>query len=86
MSDILLLPFTGESKEKPVATYSKAGEQAKVGYYAVKFTNYEVSAELAATNRVGMHRYQFGAHQKKRLLVDLGKSFSCRVFSFFSHG
>jgi len=72
MGDILLLPFTGESKEKPVASFSKAEEQAKVGYYAVKFNNYEVSAELAATNRVGMHRYQFGVQEKKRLLVDLG--------------
>jgi len=72
MGDILLLPFTGEVKEKPVATFDKKDEQAKVGYYAVKFKNYNVKAELAVTNRVGMHQYHFEGEDKKRLLVDVG--------------
>lgn len=72
MGDILLLPFTGNSKEKPVATFDKNDEQARVGYYSVKFNNYKVKAELAATNRVGMHQYSFEGETEKRLLIDVG--------------
>jgi len=72
MGDFLLLPFTGEVEEKPIAVFKKSDEQAKVGYYAVKFSNYNVEAELTSTTRVGLHRYSFGSDEKKRLLVDVG--------------
>ena len=72
MGDILFLPFTGETKEKPVATFVKEDENAKVGYYSVKFNNYDVKAELAVTKRVGIHQYHYGGDQQKRLLVDIG--------------
>ncbi|MCK5135901.1 MAG: GH92 family glycosyl hydrolase [Bacteroidales bacterium] len=72
MGDILILPFTGEPDQKPLALFNKAEEQAKAGYYSVKFDNYNVSAELTATSRVGVHRYHYGSGGKKRLLVDLG--------------
>jgi len=72
MGDFLLLPFTGELTEKPVAVFKKSEEQAKIGYYAVKFSNYNVEAELTSTTRVGLHRYSFGADDNKRLLVDVG--------------
>ncbi len=72
MGDILILPFTGDDEQKPVATFDKAGEQAHVGYYAVNFNNYDVRAELTATERVGYHRYHYGPTPKKRLLLDIG--------------
>lgn len=72
MGDILLLPFTGEIEDKPIATFDKKEETAKVGYYSVKFNNYKVKAELAVTNRVGIHRYTFENESKKRVLVDIG--------------
>ncbi len=72
MGDILLLPFTGETKEKPVATFDKEDEHSKVGYYSVKFNNYDVKAELAVTKRVGIHQYHYSGNQQKRLLVDIG--------------
>ncbi|MBJ6368797.1 GH92 family glycosyl hydrolase [Snuella sedimenti] len=72
MGDVLLLPFTGTTKEKPIATFNKADEVAKVGYYAVTFNNYPVKAELATTDRVGIHRYQYNGCDEKRLLLDIG--------------
>ncbi|MBJ2173203.1 GH92 family glycosyl hydrolase [Aureibaculum sp. A20] len=72
MGDVLLLPFTGTSNEKPVATFSKKNEHAEVGVYSVKFDNYQVKAELAVTERVGMHKYTYSKDAKKRLLFDLG--------------
>lgn len=78
MGDLLLLPFTGplpgsqEREKLPVAKFSHGREDASPGFYSVEFDNYEVSAELTASERVGMHRYSFGAGAEKRLLVDVG--------------
>ena len=78
MGDLLLLPFTDplpESSEReklPVAIFSHAREKASAGYYTVEFDNYEVSAELTASARVGFHRYSYGKGSEKRLLVDVG--------------
>jgi len=69
MGDILLLPFTGESTEKPIAIFDKEDEKAEVGEYSVKFKNYDVSANLSVTERVGIHRYTYGNDSKQRLLL-----------------
>ncbi len=78
MGDVLLLPFTGPlpeaaGREKlPVAAFSHERESASPGYYSVAFDNFDVQAELSASERVGMHRYSFGAGSEKHLLVDIG--------------
>ena len=72
MGDVLLLPFTGDSNEKPIAIFSKNNEHAEVGSYSVKFDNYNVEAELTVTERVGMHKYTYSKEAEKRLLFDIG--------------
>lgn len=78
MGDVLLLPFTGAVENKqsrdelPVARFNHAREVASPGYYKVEFDNYQVEAELTATQRVGMHRYHFGSYDEKMLLIDIG--------------
>jgi predicted alpha-1,2-mannosidase len=79
MGDVLLLPFTGAAEKilhtrenLPVATFRHEREEASPGYYKVEFDNYQVEAELTATSRVGMHRYQFGSYDDKMLLLDIG--------------
>jgi predicted alpha-1,2-mannosidase len=72
MGDVLLLPFTDKiTKKKPIATFNKADEFAKAGYYSVRFNNYKVKAELAVTKRVGIHKYTFAKDAEKRVLFDL---------------
>lgn len=72
LGDILLLPYTEKTTGKPIASFDKNDEQAKVGYYSVKFNNYDVKTELTSSNRVGMHKYHYGADTEKKLLVDIG--------------
>ena len=72
MGDFSLLPFTGDIDKKPIAIFDKKNENSKVGYYSVKFSNYDVKAELTTTTRVALHRYKFGKDANKRLLVDIG--------------
>jgi len=71
MGDVLLLPFTDNITKKPIATFNKSDEISKVGYYKVAFNNYDVTAELAVTERVGIHKYTFDANKEKRVLFDL---------------
>ncbi|SMO65678.1 alpha-1,2-mannosidase, putative [Saccharicrinis carchari] len=72
MGDLLLLPFTGEEDDKPIALFDKKDEHAEVGYYKVRFKNFDVEAELTAGMRVAYHRYMFSGKETKRVLLDVG--------------
>lgn len=72
LGDVLILPFTGTTEDKPIAQFDKEAEKAKVGHYEVSFSNFPVKAELASGLRSGMHRYSFDPSEKARVLVDIG--------------
>ncbi|MFR9524297.1 MAG: GH92 family glycosyl hydrolase [Rikenellaceae bacterium] len=82
--DILLMPMSGE-------LFFEAGDQANVesgyrssfsherevatpGYYAVELDD-QITAELTASTRVGMHRYSFGTPvAQQAVIIDLAHS------------
>jgi predicted alpha-1,2-mannosidase len=81
--DVLLMPVVGDeiqvvpgTREDPDSGYrsrfSHADEQASPGYYSVVLSDYNVRAELTATQRTGMHRYTFPKAGKANILIDLG--------------
>lgn len=74
LGDVCLMPFIGNGrplKNAPTSTYSHHNEQASAGYYKVTLDN-GVTAELTATERVGLHRYTFPtASTIPCLLLDL---------------
>jgi predicted alpha-1,2-mannosidase len=84
MMDVLVVPATGPVRlqpgtlEQPQGSYRSrfdhADERASPGYYRVILQDYGVEAELTATARVGLHRYQFTQDAPGHLLID------------FSHG
>ena len=49
----------------------KASEVCKIGYYAVRLTDYDIYAELTATDRCGFQRYTYPAGATPRVMVDL---------------
>ena len=69
LGDILIMPMTGEVKldmgteENPESGYrsrfSHDYEKAEAGYYSVLLQDYNILAEMTATERVGVHRYTF---------------------------
>ena len=80
--DITVMPVTGDSltfargkEEDPESglwSYAdRSREIARPGYYSVPLTRYGVTAELTATNRVGMHRYTFPDAQDAGIVIDL---------------
>ncbi|MBK9338444.1 MAG: GH92 family glycosyl hydrolase [Lewinellaceae bacterium] len=75
--DILLQPYMREINLEPegyAAPFDKRTEFAEPGYYAVSLNAKpdEISVELTATERVGVHRYTFPANREfNHLLLDL---------------
>jgi len=79
--DILFMPFTGEVPLDSGAVdqidsgyrsrFNKKTETARPGYYSVELTDYNITAELTATRRSGMHRYTFPEAQRAGIMIDL---------------
>jgi predicted alpha-1,2-mannosidase len=84
LGDVLLMPIAGPVKlergdpEKPGSGYASRfrhdDERAEPGYYAVTLDDYGVRAELTASARVGVHRYQFPRRKPAHVLLDLRTS------------
>jgi predicted alpha-1,2-mannosidase len=81
MLDVLIMPGTGPSKtvpgtrERPQDGYrsrfSHKDEVAQPGYYSVLLRDYNITAELTATQRAGIHKYTFPRSDSSHFIVDL---------------
>ena len=72
LGDVALLPYTGSGTlQRPVATFSHRRESARPGYYRVRLDNFGIEAELASTERVGIHRYSYPADSVRWVMLDL---------------
>lgn len=69
--DIGMFPTTGHAES---SRFSHAQETASPGYYSVRLMDEDISAELAATTRVGIHRYTYPQGKERRLTLDLDHS------------
>lgn len=62
--------------EKPETGYrsrfDREDEVARPGYYKVKLKDYNVTAELTATKRVGFHRYTYPKSDSAYVILDIG--------------
>ncbi len=52
--------------------FNRKNQIAQPGYYKVLLDDYQITAELTATKRVGFHRYTFPASEQARILLDIG--------------
>lgn len=79
---IVLMPTCGELKTVPGepettgegyrSAFSHDDETAQPGYYAVTLKDYDIRAELTATQRVAYQRFTFPASDNSHLLFDIG--------------
>ena len=79
MYDILFQPaLTAQAPVGDVgSSFSHDRESAAPGYYSVELADPAITAELTATERVGVHRYTFSripSGQNASIVVDLGHS------------
>ena len=79
--DITVMPVVGEvtfargtEDDQASGLWSYANrtrEIARPGYYSVPLTRYGITAEMTATNRVGLHRYTFPKSEESAIVIDL---------------
>lgn len=79
--DILVIPTVGplevrqgNPSRNERGTWSRfrhTEESAVPGYYSVRLLDYDITAELTASPRVGVHRYTFPKTDKANILIDL---------------
>ncbi|MDN3546775.1 GH92 family glycosyl hydrolase [Mucilaginibacter aquaedulcis] len=73
--DILFMPTTGEPQFKNTdyrSVFKKKNELAIPGYYKTLLDKYNISVELTATARVGVHRYTYpSTAEKANIIIDL---------------
>ncbi|WP_340111565.1 GH92 family glycosyl hydrolase [Maribellus mangrovi] len=79
---VVVMPVVGELKTVPGSLedpdsgyrsrFDKADEKAEPGYYSVFLKDYQIKAELTATERVGFHRYTFPDSDSAKLIFDVG--------------
>ena len=81
LGDILIMPMTGQIRTNPGTAdnpesgyrsrFSHETESCTPGYYEVKLQDYDILAQMTATQRVGVHRYTFPSTQAQ-FILDLG--------------
>lgn len=81
LGDFLIMPTTGKLQLNPGtvnkpengfrSTFTHANETAQAGYYKVKLDDNNITAELTATTRVGMHQYTFPKSDEAHIVLDL---------------
>ncbi|MBB2148590.1 glycoside hydrolase family 92 protein [Pedobacter sp. LMG 31462] len=54
------------------SSFDKADEYATAGYYRVLLKDYQIKAELTATERVGFHQYTFPETDSANVIFDIG--------------
>jgi predicted alpha-1,2-mannosidase len=81
LGDVLIMPCTGTVKmdkgtqEHPelgyASHYSHKHEKVRPGYYSVRLDDYNIDAELTASERVGFHQYHFNDSKEAHVIIDL---------------
>jgi predicted alpha-1,2-mannosidase len=81
LGDFLIMPTVGKLQLNPGtednpesgfrSRFSHETEEAEPNYYAVYLEDYEITAELTTTNRVGFHQYTFPASKDAHIILDL---------------
>ncbi|EAR02942.1 GH92 family glycosyl hydrolase [Maribacter sp. HTCC2170] len=79
---LVFMPTVGELKTVPGtledpdigyrSRFYKKDETAEPGYYKVRLKNYNIKAEITATERVGYHRYTFPKTKEANVIIDIG--------------
>lgn len=75
--DILIMPSNNSVKsgdnwgERYRSAFKKSSEKAHAGYYSVHLDDHNITAELTATTRVGIHKYTFDEADSCVVFMDM---------------
>ncbi|MDM1294997.1 glycoside hydrolase family 92 protein [Sphingobacterium sp. N143] len=82
LNDLMIVPANGKLQLTPAefnkmntgygSAFKKENEIARPGFYSAYLDDYQVQANLTATERVGYHQYRYEKTDNAHILVDLG--------------
>ena len=79
IGNLVLDPFNPQTGEKGFcSTFSHKREAASPGYYQVVLDDYQITAELTASERVGFHKYTFPKSNDGHIILDM-------VYNIYHH-
>jgi predicted alpha-1,2-mannosidase len=88
LGDFLVMPtiesninekLTSKEGAKSLASgFSHKNETASAGYYKVKLSKHNITAELTASERVGFHQYTFPSSKDSKIVLDM-------VYNIYHH-
>ena len=79
LGDILMLPFTGDATRPSYKSgFSRDQEWASPGFYSVVLTDFDIKADITASEHGTVHRYTYQGEGQPQLLIDFQ---SAMVFS-----
>ncbi|MFT4032350.1 MAG: GH92 family glycosyl hydrolase [Siphonobacter sp.] len=67
---LTLMPFSGEATTRPESAFSHDQEVVTPSYYSVQLNDYQIKAELSASRRAGLLRFQFQNQGKHYVLIE----------------
>ncbi len=71
--ELQTIPGTLEDPESGYRSrFDKEDEHVSPGYYKIKLKDYDVTAELTATKRVGFQKYTFPDSDSSHIILDIG--------------
>nr|WP_321356337.1 GH92 family glycosyl hydrolase [uncultured Draconibacterium sp.] len=89
LGDFLIIPTVGKLQFEPgdkhepdtgyMSRFSHETEKASPGYYSVLLSDYNVKAELTATERAGIARFTFPETDSANILIDLSHVLKSKV-------
>lgn len=79
LGDFLVMPTTGKLNLNPGtdnssgyrSSFSHEQEMAEPGFYKVELGDYNITAELTTSDRVGFHQYTFPSSDSAHIILDL---------------
>lgn len=81
LGDFLIMPTNGPLNLEPIShsdgrkgflsRFSHEKETAEPGYYSVHLDSYDITAELSASPRVGVHQYTFPKNEEAHIVLDM---------------
>lgn len=90
--DILFMPTNNQVRtgnnwgERYLSAFRKETEKGHAGYYTVHLDDHNITAELTATQRVGVHRYTFDSPDSCVLFIDMAHRDELLSYQFEPRG
>lgn len=73
-SDLIDISVMPTSSGRTSSTFTHDEEKARPGYYQVRLKDENINAELTATTRNGIHRYQYPSGREAEIILDMDHS------------